>query len=509
MGRAISGRGVGQALKQATEQLRRHYGECQTSLKNLDESSKELVDRRGQTLLELAEHYLPEVDRESVLASFRGIRNELLKVLARKQKREQQLHEALKTDETEAIRLQADLEKTTDALNEKVADRERLEDIVAEKLKAHSEFQKLSKQALLAEQELQKNEDRIAEIKQEAGEKLPAYEKNRMFRYLYDRGFGTSQYKKKGLTRTLDRWVAKFVKYGRSRRGYDFLRVTPELMAAEVVRRREQFNVLMEQIEAIEDEISDEVGLTKVLEEGQKLGAQRDGLVEELAELEKRFTSHHQELQTLEGTQNEFYEQGVGQMKAFLAEMKHSWLEHQARSTPERQDDELVAEIAWLNEQLDNASRDSSKLTKEQRNWEERFEGLQEVAQRFRKADFDSRRSIFSDDLDIDRLLGDYMRGETSREEMWSVLRRQQHFQQMRYEQPGWSVDTTWGRGGWGGGGNLSGVLGRVLIEVAGEAMKHAVRRGMQRRGPYRSESRRRSGRPDFGGGWFTQGRGF
>ena len=126
-------------------------------------------------------------------------------------------------------------------------------------------------------------------------------------------------------------------------------------MAAEVVRRREQFNVLMEQVEAIEDEISDEVGLTKVLEEGQELGAHRDGLVEELALLEQRFTSHHQELQTLEGTQNEFYEQGVGQMKAFLAEMKHSWLEHQARSTPERQDDELVAEIGWLNEQLDEA----------------------------------------------------------------------------------------------------------------------------------------------------------
>jgi hypothetical protein len=210
----------------------------------------------------------------------------------------------------------------------------------------------------------------------------------------------------------------------------------------------------------------------------------------------------------LEGTQNEFYEQGVGQMKAFLAEMKHSWLEHQARSTPERQDDELVAEIARLNEQLDNASRDSSKLTQEQRNWEERFEGLQEVTQRFRKADFDSRRSIFSDEFDVDRLLGDYMRGETSREEMWSLLRRQQHFQQMRYEQPGWSVDTTWGRGGWGGG-DLSHVLGRVLIEVAGEAMKGVVRRGMQRRGPYRSQSRRRSGRPDFGGGWFTQGRGF
>ena len=504
MGRANSGRGVGQALKQAAEQLRRHQNECQASLRKLDQSSSELVDRRGKTLLELAEHYLPEVDRVSVLASFRGIRHELLDVLARKQRRESQLHEDIKQDENEAIRLQTDLEQTTDSLNDKVAERERLENIVAERLKALDRFQQLSKQALLAEQELQRNEERIAEIQQEASEKLPAYDKNRMFRYLYDRGFGTSEYKKKGLTRTLDRWVAKFVKFGRSRRGYDFLRVTPELMSAEVVRRREQFNVLMEQIEAIEDEISDEVGLTKVLQEGQVLGARRDGLVEELAQLEQRFTKHHQELLSLEGTQNEFYEQGVGQMKTFLTEMEHSWLEHQSRSTPERQDDELVAEIGWLNEQLDNARRDSSKLTQEQRNWEERSSGLQDIVQRFRRADFDSRRSIFSDDLDVDRLVGDYLRGETSREEMWSLLRRFQHFQQRQYEQPGWRVDTSSGHGG-----NLSHVLGRVLIEVAGEAMKHAVRRGMRRRGPFRSQSRRQSGLPDFGGGWFTQGGGF
>ena len=197
MGRAISGRGVGQALKQATEQLRRHQSECQASLRKLDESSKELVDRRGQTLLELAEHYLPEVDRDSVLASFRGIRDELLDVLARKQRRERQLHEDLKTDEAEALRLQAELEQATDALNEKVGERERLEEIVAERLKAHEKFQKLSKEALLAEQELQRNEERIAEIQQEASEKLPAYDNNRMFRYLYDRGFGTPEYKKK------------------------------------------------------------------------------------------------------------------------------------------------------------------------------------------------------------------------------------------------------------------------------------------------------------------------
>ncbi|MGI9430391.1 MAG: hypothetical protein ACR2NM_17145 [Bythopirellula sp.] len=480
-GRAISGRSVGQALVQAAEQVRVQQMECQKSLRKLDESSSELVDRRGNTLLELAEHYFPAMSRESVLSSFRGIRDKLLDLLARKQLRERQLHEALEHDEAEAIRIKSSLDELTDQLNAKIAERHNLEQKVAQRLKAHEKFQQISQQALAAEQELTRNEERVAEIKQEASEKLPAYDDNRMFRYLYDRGYGTSAYKKKGLTKRLDKWIAKLVNFGRSKRSYDFLRVTPELMAAEVTRKREQFYVLMEKLESIEEEISDQVGLTRVLNEGQQLSAQRDGLVSELEELEQHFNSHHQELQTLEGTQNDFYEQGVGQMKVFLADMEHSWLEHQSRRTPERQDDELVAEIGWLDEQLDTARRESGQLLREQRNWEDRAEGLQDVLNRFRRAGFDSRRSMFSEDFHVERQIGGFLHGDLGREQLWSELRRYQDFYQpRRNEHRGWHIDDSWDVD------DLGGVLGRVLIEVAGEAMKHAVRRGMRRRGPFR-----------------------
>ena len=502
-GQYLSGRSVASALKQATEQLRRQQAECESSLRRLDESTNQWVNRRGQTLLELAEHYLPDVSRESVLTSFREVRNELLDVLRRKQLREHQLHDALREDESEATRLKEALEDVTEKLDAKVQQREQLEDVVAERLTEHQQFQKLSKQALAAEQELDRNEQRIAEIKQEAGEKLPAYEKSRLFRYLYDRGFGTAQYQKKGLSRTLDRWVAKMVKYGRSKRSYDFLRVTPELMAAEVTRRREQFNVLMEQLEAIEAEIAQEVGLTQVMNAGQQLGDQRDGLVGELEQLEDRFNAHHQELLNLEGNQNEFYQQGVQQMKQFLAEMQHSWLEHQSQSTPQRQDDQLVAEIAWLSDKIDEAQRESNQLTGELRNWDDRASGLHEVMQRFRRADYDSRRSIFDDDFNVQRMLSDYLQGDIGREELWSAMRRYQRFHQPRHRHQDWDINDSWEME------DLGGVLGRVLIEVAGEAMKHAVRRGMQRRGPYRMKPQKHS-RPQLPGlRWFTKGRGF
>jgi hypothetical protein len=102
------------------------------------------------------------------------------------------------------------------------------------------------------------------------------------------------------------------------------------------------------------------------------------------------------------------------------------------------------------------------------------------VLNRFRRAGFDSRQSLFSEKFDVERQVGGFMRGAIGREQLWSELRRYQDFYQpRRNEHRGWDIDDSWDID------DLGGVLGRVLLEVAGEAMKHAVRRGMRRRGPF------------------------
>ncbi len=75
----------------------------------------------------------------------------------------------------------------------------------------------------------------------EAAEKLPQYDRSRLFRYLHDRGFGTSEYQAAGWVKSLDRWVADLIDFPNARNGYEFLKKAPGLVAAEVARRRDQF----------------------------------------------------------------------------------------------------------------------------------------------------------------------------------------------------------------------------------------------------------------------------
>ncbi len=498
-----SGADVGRVLQRGVDAVRRQLDQHVAGVQQLDQQVNDLVARRGGALLDLARHYLPDISRDTIQRTFVEVRDDLLEVLARKQKREREVHDLVAAAERQVEHQEVELGRVTEELNAKVAEREKLEQVVSERLYGSDEFKALSEQALAAETELERNEDRVADVVAQAEKKLPSYDRSRLFKYLYDAGYGTPQYQGEGLTRRIDGWVAKMIGFASARRGYDFLRVTPELMREEVTRRRERFNELMQQVEAIEDRVSDEVGLTAVMRAGQELGAARDGLVGAAAKAQDGLLKRQQELMALTGSQNEFYQQGLARMQNFLANLPPSRLAAESRSTPERDDDAIVAEVTYLSGQLAEADRHSESLAREQHAWDERHGGLQTVLQRFRQAEFDSRRSLFQADVDFERLISLYLEGQLAANDLWNMLQRTQQFA------PEWHERQGGGIGGVRIDGDVSQVLLHVLTEVAGAAMRHAASRGMDRRAPIRSQRRQSSGRPPFPNRGFTSGRGF
>ncbi|MEQ8209664.1 MAG: hypothetical protein RH917_07510 [Lacipirellulaceae bacterium] len=502
VGDVQAGSRVGKSLDRCIGRLRRQIDQHLTGMKQIDDQLAELVGRRTAALADLAKHYLPDISPETVLGTFEGFRSELLEILERKQNRERELSQQITAQEQSIESNEQSLEQVTEALNEKVAERERLEELLAERLHASDEFRELSKRALEAEIELERNEARVAEAKQEANEKLPAYETSRLFKYLNERGYGTAEYEKEGLTHVLDKWVAKMIDFRRARRSYNFLRVTPELMAKEVERRREQFNVLMEQVEAIEDRNSDEIGLTAVMREGQELGSERDALTDKIAKEQDELIRLEEELLQLRQPQNQYHEQALAKMKFFLSKMDPTRLERRSRMTPEPEDDTIVAEVLWLNERLNETERQGDVESRKREHWDEKLSGLQRVQQRFREEEFDSRRSLFDPRFDVEDHVGRYLDGQIGLEGLWSAIRKSQEFAPAWHEQRGGGFDDFINS-------EMSHVLFRVLTEVAGQALRHAAQRGMQRRGSIRNKQRRKSGRPKLPRRGFTKGRGF
>lgn len=463
------------ALKADLDAAAGELVQCQSAASQLDAHLQDLLSRRGEGLLKLAAIYLPEISRPVIEKTFDAIRTDLLSILARKEARQRELKKQLEESETEAQRRTAELEDVTRRLNEKVAQREKLEAKVAEILKGNAQFQERSKLALQAEENLHRNEQRVGDIEKEAAEKLPHYQASRLFQYLYERKFGTLEYKAGEWTGSIDAWVARLIGYNDAKNGYEYLIKTPKLVGDEVARRRDQFNALMQQVEAIQHAEAEKTGLTQVLREGDALGDERDRLVQVIEQVRQGAEGLQRELANLAATQNQFYAEAIERFRGFLGETKLALLQKRARETPEPDDDAVVADLASLDREIQEIQPKLADIDDRRQVAERLQQGLDLVVRRYRQANFDSQRSYFPGNFHIRMLVDRFRGGLLDTDMLWEEIRASQQFR------PHWVESSVAG-----GADILTSPAGRVLmgaiVNAANGAMIESANRGVRRR---------------------------
>jgi hypothetical protein len=471
----VSGSDVFRDLQHALEDARSLSSEVQTEAQKLDAQMDELIARRGETVVELARHYLPELSRAAIGNTFTAIQHDLQQLLERKDRRVDELTEQFDRLETERQQTEHDLDVVTGRLNEKVRQREQLQQTVAAALAENNKFQSLTAQALQAEAELDRMEQRVEEITREAAEKLPAYEGSRLFQYLYNCRFGTPDYRRRGLTRRLDRWVGRLIDFYPARKSYEFLRRTPELMREEVDLYRSRFDELMSQVEDLETFAVDQAGLTQVLQEGDQLGEERDRLVAKVDAQKDRCRQVEEELLKLQQSQGQFYEQALTRFRTFLSEAEFTLLEEHARGTPQSTDDEIVGRLAWLTQQIDELEPKLRRLSTHYADLEQQSAGLDFVVRRYRQSNFDSQRSFFDDDFHVRAQIERFRQGVIDKDVLWQAIRLRQQFE------PTW-VEKSAGNAEQVLNSPLAHVLMHAMVEVAGAALSQSARRSVERR---------------------------
>ncbi|MEZ6052837.1 MAG: hypothetical protein R3C02_15865 [Planctomycetaceae bacterium] len=512
----VPGVSVFHDLQAALEKVRAEAKALHDDWTKIDTQFDELVAERGTAFIDLARHYLPDLTQQSIANTLTQIQGDLRAILDRKERRVAELTGQLERLVVERDKSSDELAEITSRLNEKVRQRDLLQQQVTQTLSENPQFKHLTEQAVASELELHRNEQRVREIMREADEKLPAYEQSRLFQYLYRRGFGTPAYASRGLTRRLDRWVGRMIEFQQSRKSYEFLKSTPGLMQAEVERRHAEFDEQMNAIEAFERREADSSGLTVVLDEGEQLGWQRDGLVKRVDEQKQRCQEVEQELIKLQQSQGQFYEEALTRFRTFLSQTETAVLEHHARKTPEPTDDELVSRVKWLSTEIDRLQPQVVAISSTYRNLEEQASGLDFVLRRYQQSNFDSERSSFENGFDVDEYIDRFRKGVTDKDSLWQSIRSRQDFA------PTWIEQTA------GGASNvlehpLAQVLAQAMVQAAGAALQQSANRSVTRRtGQHRggtgipinvpTPTFRRTNGPSFGGrrgGGFTSGKGF
>ena len=481
----ISGPVVHQQLMDAYNRVQADLKVQRERLASGADGRDELFQRRGDALVKLAEHYLPELTSEAVRSTWTEVQPSFQELLRRKdadaQAVTQQLQNLIAEKEQQEqvlLNVDADLDAASDKQDEVAAQ-------VESSLQTDEDFVALSDRAAVAEAALERAEANLQEIDQDSARKLPAYEQSTLFRYLRDQGFGTPAYQKRGFTRRMDRWVAKMVDYQKSKQGYEFLKETPQRMRKIIAEDRESLDLVMTDLERRRDVVAEQFGLPDQIEKVSGLMQRRDQVLAEIDSLLHQCNRQQENLSNIEDPRGTHYREAITLFRDMLSRVDTDDLELQARLTAEISDDRIVAEVIDVDTQIESLDDATRRYQREVSQGQRFLEDLGRLVQRFRSAGFDSGRSQFTGSLDIIEELN-RARSVGDAEMLWERIRSSQRWGPTAMEK-------------------ITAVATHPMTQVLINAMAHAAGGAMQehaRRAGHRRTGGFGGGRGQWGGSW-------
>ncbi|WP_196784733.1 coiled-coil domain-containing protein [Crateriforma conspicua] len=421
----LTGPQVHQQLLTAQAGQQNRLQQARQQIQNADQRREQLEQQRDHTMVELAEYFLPELTPDAVRTTWQEIRPTINEILHRKEQAVDDLRQQL-----DQIALQHGHAEQTltewnaqhDLIEEEI---ESLAATIESRLAADPKFAQLSEQAARAEAALERAEDNLNEADQDAVRKLPAYEESDLFTYLKDRDFGTGQYKPRGMTRRIDRWLAKLIGYQQAKRNYDFLKSTPESMRQIIAEDRAALDTVMAELERMRDDLARELGADALKVRREQITAERNQATDTLNKLDQQSEQIQRDLNALADRHCDYYQKAIAAFRGMIERSDTRALQQRARQTVSLTDDQIIARMNGLESEIGQLDATVAGWRNQISTHQQIFEAIGRLIQRFRSAGFASGRCLFADSLDV---LGSLARADDTYdvEAVWDQIRRTQ-----------------------------------------------------------------------------------
>lgn len=301
----------------------------------------------------------------------------------------------------------------------------------------------------------------------ERAEKEKPYAADPLFTYLWRRGYGTPDYAAGGITRLLDRWVARLIGYGEARVNYAALTDIPLRLNQYVARLEEQARKAEEAISAslqraVADAAKEDIaGRIAALEE--RLAAAEA----EVTRREAAFDTLSDDVTALAQGEDANLRQAVEALARILSSTSFRQLVDEARRTRSDRDDRVLQQIQDAAAEIRQFEGRAGQQRQRLDALAARRSDLLRIAAEFRRQRYDDTSSVFTREEVFSVLLRQLLSGAITAGQYWSEIQRHQQRQRRasdrfpRYEDVVIGGGMSWPRfpggggmgGSWGGGG--------------------------------------------------------
>lgn len=252
------------------------------------------------------------------------------------------------------------------------------------------------------------------------------YEDDRLFCYLWERRYGTSDYHANPFSRMMDGLVAKVCGYRAAAANYNMLLEIPKRLASHAERLREQVEDEARELAEVEHKAleSGESGVRrKALRESK---ATLDKLEDQLELAEQKVTKLSESRNRLARGDDELTQEALGVLESAMRTSELQELMDAALGTPAREDDAAVRRLESIvgeRRKIQAALENQKSL---QLSHARRMNELEQVRREYRRGGYVNDAWDFRSGDMLSVLLGEMLRGAITRDTFWDNMRRHQ-----------------------------------------------------------------------------------
>ncbi len=292
------------------------------------------------------------------------------------------------------------------------------------RLKSDAGWQAALQRVVHAEQIAAGAEEKAKRSEEEKGDKKKPYEADRLFMYLWQRGYGTTAYKAGFITRYFDGKVAELINFEPARANYYMLNEIPKRLREHATRLHDDITTEQRTLEAYERGALEADGikpLEAVLEAAElELKAAQDQLASHEAALKALDDDEHAALTS--GTDPQF-QKALDLISGSMARDDLRQLYNDALATPTPEDEKIVKQLQDLRHSLARVDSQIEETRKAAIDLSRRRSELEQSQQVFQKSGYDDPFGGFINEHVIGQVIAGVIRGAMSSRDLDRVWR--------------------------------------------------------------------------------------
>jgi len=460
------------ALGFIDESLGNERSSINTAERRIAEVSRQLLEQqqaRVSDYRELARLRVEMVAAGSMISSIDIVSKQVAAALEARKSAEAELDARIIALQDERAALEVEREKQHQALEQAAETLDIAEAATQARLDADSEYMAQEQRVREAERIAMHADDKARHSEQEKDEKGQSYRDDALFMYLWERHYGTPQYRAWPLTRWLDNRVAHLVGFADARANYARLQEIPLRLREHAEQKKRAAEAAFEELRELDEQARRADGIIELEAIRDKEQASLDEIDGRIEEAAGRYEQLLEQKDDFAAGEDEGYRKAVDYVTSELRRDDMRELRRDAMATPFPDDDLIVNRLFEGEQQVEQLEDSLRELKNALRQQHKKLQQLESLRSDFRRRRYDQAGYSFSDGSLIAAMLNSFINGRLDLDSLWRVLEQQQRYRPQRtdptFGSGGFGRGTVWGgrRGGFGGGLGRGG-LGRGSI---------------------------------------------